>query len=134
MDEFVKDFDLTGVQFSVIAQLGRFKRKGEENISQTMLENATHMTHATMTELLKKLEKKGFVTVRADERDRRRKCIEETEKCALLREKIGRCDEDIFSELCQGLSADDIDQLLRITDHMIKNARNITTEKGGESA
>ena len=88
MDESVKEFDLTGVQFGVLAQLGRLRRKGEKNINQTMLENAAHVTHATMTELLKKLEKKGFITISADESDRRSKRIMETKKCTLLREKV----------------------------------------------
>lgn len=134
MDEAVKEFDLTGAQFGVLAQLGRLRRKGEKNINQTMLENTAHVTHATMTELLKKLEKKGFITVSADEHDRRSKRIEPSEKCTLLREKVGQCDEAIFAELCQGLSDEDIAQLLRITDIMLKNAKNITFEKGGESA
>lgn len=134
MDEAVKEFDLTGAQFGVLAQLGRLHRKGEENINQTMLENATRVTHATMTEILKKLQKKGFISISPAEHDRRSKRIVPTEKCALLREKVGQCDEAIFAELCQTLSDEDISQLLRITDIMLKNAKNITIEKGGESA
>ncbi len=135
MDEAVKEFDLTAAQFGVLAQLGRLQRKGEQNINQTMLEAAANVTHATMTELLKKLEKKGFISISADERDRRSKRITETEKCAALREKVGQCDEYIFSQLCRGLGNDDVAQLLRITDLMLKNAKNITAlEKGGEGA
>lgn len=134
-DEAVKEFDITGAQFGVLAQLWRLNRKGEENVNQTMLEEASHTTHATMTELLKKLEKKGFITVSADEHDRRSKRITATEKCAALRAKVGQCDEYIFSQLCLGLSEQDISELLRITDLMLKNAKNITlTEKGGEGA
>jgi len=135
MDEAVKEFDLTAAQFGVLAQLGRLNRKGVQHVNQTMLETAAHVTHATMTELLKKLEKKGFITISADESDRRSKRIMETEKCAALREKVGQCDEYIFSRLCEGLSDEDVSQLLRLTDLMLKNAKNITAlEKGGESA
>ena len=39
-DEAVKEFDITGAQFGVLAQLWRLNRKGEENVNQTMLEEA----------------------------------------------------------------------------------------------
>lgn len=132
MDEAVKEFGLTGVQFGVLAQLRRLSRRGEENINQTMLENAAHVTHATMTELLKKLEKKGFIAISTDERDRRSKRIVPTEKCTQLREKVGQFDERIFSQICQGLSDSDIAQLLRMTDLMLKNAKLITTDEKGD--
>ncbi len=137
MDESVKEFDLTAVQFSVLVQLGRLNRKGHQDVNQTMLENAAHITHATMTEILKKLQKKGFITLSVAQSDRRSKSITATEKCDVLRQAVGQCDEYIFSKLCQGLSEEQISALLTCTDIMLANARNMMTamddaEKGGE--
>ena len=46
----------------VLGELGRLERESAGEVTQKALEAAAHVTHPTMTELLKKLEKKGFVS------------------------------------------------------------------------
>ena len=65
MDEYVRETGLTGTQVGVLGELGRLERESAGEVTQKALEAAAHVTHPTMTELLKKLEKKGFVTAPA---------------------------------------------------------------------
>ena len=71
MDEYVRETGLTGTQVGVLGELGRLERESAGEVTQKALEAAAHVTHPTMTELLKKLEKKGFVTCRTSEKDHR---------------------------------------------------------------
>ena len=89
MDEYVRGTGLTGTQFSVLGALGRLEREGTGEVTQKALEDAAHVTHPTMTELLKKLESKGFITCRPSEVDRRCKAVASAEKARALRQAIG---------------------------------------------
>ena len=125
MDEYVRGTGLTGTQFGVLGALERLEREGTGEVTQKALEDAAHVTHPTMTELLKKPESKGFITCRPSEVDRRCKAVASAEKARALRQAIGEFDERVFSELCQGLSEDEVAQLLRITDVMLENAKKM---------
>ena len=137
MDESVKDFDLTGVQFAVLGQLGRLEHTQSDDVSQKMLEEATHTTHATMTEILKKLEKKGFITCQPSEIDRRSKVIRSTERSHALHSRLSKCDEEIFRTLTAGIPQQDIDTMLHVMDQMLENVFSLSgecccTAKGGK--
>ena len=125
MDEYVRETGLTGTQVGVLGELGRLERESAGEVTQKALEDAAHVTHPTMTELLKKLESKGFITCRPSEVDRRCKAVVSTGKARALHQAIGEFDERVFSELCRGLSEDEVAQLLRITDVMLENAKNM---------
>lgn len=124
LDERVRETGLTGVQFSVLGALNRLEHRGGE-VTQRALEEAAHVTHPTMTELLKKLEKKGFVTCRTSEADRRCKVVSSAEKAQTLQALIDESDKRIFSSLCRGLSEEEVALFLRITDVMLENAKNM---------
>ena len=89
------------------------------------MEAAAHVTHPTMTELLKKLEKKGFVTCRTSEKDHRCKVVSATERAHELHHAIGVFDDRVFTALCRGLSEGEIAEFLRITDVMLENAKKM---------
>lgn len=124
LDERVRETGLTGAQFGVLAALGRLEHEGHE-VTQRALEEAAHVTHPTMTELLKKLERKGFVTCRTSEADRRCKVIATTDAAMALHHTVDELDGRIFASLCQGLSAEEVAEFLRITDVMLENAKNM---------
>ena len=128
MDEMLAAKELTGVQFGTLGALMRMESEGREEISQKDLEAATHMTHATMTELLKRLEKKDFLRCEQSRRDRRFKCIRATEKAYTLREQMAELEGDTFRWLCRGLDERQIASLLESVDLMLKNA--YSEEKG----
>ena len=122
LDERLKEKELTGVQFGVLGQLDRLERSGQEEVYQKDLELATHVTHPTMTEIIKRLEKQGFVRCRPGARDRRYKCICSTEKAKLLRQEMAVVDRQGFDMLCSGLSAAQKTSLIAMTDMMLENA------------
>jgi DNA-binding MarR family transcriptional regulator len=122
IDELLREKDLTGVQFFVLGALMRLERAGTGEIHQRDLERETHVTHPTMTELLKRLEKKELIRCVLSERDRRSKCISSTEKCRRLAQEVREADEATTRWLCRGLSEEQMDQLIAVTDKMLQNA------------
>ncbi len=135
LDERLQEKGLTGVQFGVLGQLRRLRRAGQEEINQRDLEEATHVTHPTMTEIVKRLEKQGFVVCTPSERDRRFKCIRPTEKAVALQREMDELDGGIFRELCRGLTPEEIEAFRTITDKMLDNIFSSCCKKeGGEEA
>ncbi len=122
IDELLREKDLTGVQFFVLGALVRLEHAGSGEIHQRDLELATHVTHPTMTELLKRLEKKGLIRCAPSARDRRSKCISSTEKCHGLAREVRAAEDATTQWLCRGLSAEQIGQLISVTDGMLQNA------------
>ena len=123
MDDLLCEKELTGVQFGVLMSLLRLEKEEPGEISQRALEERSRVSHATMTEILKRLEKKGFLLSEQSERDRRFKRIRSTEKSYLLRDELAEAENETFSWLCRGLSPEQIETLLSATDVMLQNAR-----------
>ena len=122
MDALLRERDLTGVQFGVLGQLHRLECGGSEEVNQRDLESATRVTHPTMTEIVKRLEKQGFVECGTSLRDRRYKSIRSTEKAGDLLKEHAELDAGVFQALCRGLSDEEIRALLCIMDKMLENA------------
>ena len=131
MDQRLREKDLTGVQFGVLAALIRLEERGEAELSQRDLENASRVTHPTMTEIIKRLEKKGFLLCRPGRLDRRRKCVSSTEKARSLRREMDELDHSVFLWLCRGMSREQMEQLIGAIDRMLENAA-VCCGKGSE--
>ena len=125
LDDYLRERDLTGVQLGVLGQLARLEESNEGGINQRALETATHVTHPTMTEIIKRLEQKGFIVCTPNPADRRSKCIASTQKAYSLQQEIDQVDEEVYSWLCTGLSQEQKEQLASITDVMLINALEI---------
>ena len=135
LNAHLQEKGLTGVQFGVLGQLRRLRRDGREEINQRDLEAATHVTHPTMTEIVKRLEKQGFVVCAQSERDRRFKSIRPTEKAAALQREMDELDESIYQELCRGLTPEEIAVFRTVTDRMLDNFfRECSKKEGGGEA
>ena len=74
-----------------------------------------------MTEMIKRLEKKGFVTCTTSTSDRRYKKISCTERSRNLYLELAQADEAITETICAGLSAEEKAELIRFTDCMLDN-------------
>ena len=131
MDAALSEKELTGVQFGVLGTLIKLEREHTGEINQRDLETHTRLSHATMTDILKRLEKKEFLRCEVSLRDRRFKSISATDKAYRLGEEIQALEEQTFRWLCQGLSEEQVTQLLAITDVMLLNAFPCC-EKGSE--
>ena len=125
LDEHLREMDLTGVQFGVLGQLTRLEELGEGEINQRALETASHVTHPTMTEIIKRLEQKGFIVCQPSAADRRNKSIRTTEKARALHREVDRVDEEVYGWLCKGLSRKQREELAEITGVMLKNALEV---------
>ena len=136
LDARLQEKGLTGVQFGVLGQLRRLRRAGQSEINQRDLEAAMRVTHPTMTEIIRRLEKQGFVRCTPSARDRRFKCIEPTEKAVALQKEMDELDGAIFQDLCRDFSDEEIAQLTALVDRMLENAFSDCHKKpdGGESA
>ena len=128
LDEYVRDLGLTGTQFGVLGALGRLEHEVGE-VTQRALEDAAHVTHPTMTELLKKLEKKGFIACNPSTEDRRCKAVTSTGQSERLLRSLEEFDGRVFDELCRGLSADEVAAFLHITDVMLENAKTMNAAR-----
>lgn len=125
MDEYVRETGLTGTQVGVLGELGRLERESAGEVTQKALEAAAHVTHPTMAELLKKLEKKGFVTCRTSEKDHRCKVVSSHREGARAGIRPSCFDDCVFTALCRGLSEGEIAEFLRITDVMLEKPQKI---------
>ena len=120
MDALLSEKELTGVQFGVLGALGRLEReKGE--VSQRDLERATRLSHPTMTGILRRLEKKGLLCWETSQRDRRCKSIRLTDKARALKTEVIETENATFRWLTRGLSREQLDELISITDMMLEN-------------
>ena len=86
---------LTAVQLRVLGELSRLEAFGVSEVNQRDLEQAEQVTHPTMTEMIKRLEKKGFVTCTTNTSDRRYKKISCTERSRNLYLELAQADEAI---------------------------------------
>lgn len=112
---------LTAVQLRVLGELSRLEAFGTKEVNQRDLEQAEQVTHPTMTEMIKRLEKKGFVTCTTSATDRRYKKISCTERSKNLYLELAQADESITKMICAGLSAKEKAELIRFTDRMLDN-------------
>ena len=112
---------LTAVQLRVLGELSRLEAFGVSEVNQRDLEQAEQVTHPTMTEMIKRLKKKGFVTCATSTSDRRYKKISCTERSRNLYLELAQADEAITEPICAGLSAEEKAELIRFTDCMLDN-------------
>ena len=121
MDELLREHELTGPQLGLLGQLHHLEKLGGE-VNQRDVENAAHLSHTTVTEMLKRLEGKGFIVSRPSEKDKRSKCLHITDKEKALHESIHQLDEKVFDTLCQDLTEAQRSELETILRVMFKNA------------
>ena len=121
LDAALREKELTGVQFAALRAIERLEREGGE-VSQRDVEALTRSSHPTMTEVLKKLEKKGFIEVRPSETDRRRKRIRRTDKARELDREALRVDEKTFERFTADLDEAQKAALGNMLDRLIDRA------------
>ena len=121
MDELLRERELTGPQLGLLGQLHHLEKLNTE-VNQRDVENAAHLSHSTVTEMLKRLESKGFIVSGPSEKDKRSKCLHTTDKEKALHESIHQLDRKVFDRLCQDLSETQRAEFETILRVMFKNA------------
>lgn len=127
-DAALRETELTGAQLGALRALARLERERGE-VSQRDIEELCRSSHPTMTEILRKLEKKGFITAAPSAVDGRRKAIRQTEKARELGREVLRIDEETFEKFSAGLGAAQTAALTAALDALLAN---ICGEKEGQ--
>ncbi len=113
-----RQFGLTGPQLIILQEIAG----SDTNFSVTELSRAISLSQGTVTDILSRLEKKGLVTKKKSEKDKRRTEIFLTENCQTLLEKAPSPLQETFLEQLSDLQ--DWEQLMilsslqRIVDMM----------------
>ena len=119
LEERANRMGLTAVQLRVLGELSRAESMGACEINQKDLEKALAVTHPTMTEIIKRLEKKKAVICTQSKVDARYKKI----NCADVykRQELKKMDWEIFNKICAGIPEEDIQTFLKASEKMLEN-------------
>lgn len=85
LDSYTKQFELTGSQMTILDFLARNQGK---SIAQKDIEDEFYLKASTISVLLGRLEKKGFIRREMSKGDKRQRCIKLTAKASSLTEII----------------------------------------------
>lgn len=119
-DNALKKWDLTMSQAMVLEFLNNTT---EENRTQKALEQHFGLQHPTVSGILKRLEKSGFIRTAVCETDRRAKSIFMTDK-AWQADANAKAHQDTKEALIfRGMTEDEIKTLRRLLMHIIDNIK-----------
>ncbi len=124
IDERVGQMGLTAVQCDVLGNLHRLCFTHAE-VLQKDLEKMSRVTHPTMTDIIARLEKNGFVRCEPSKTDRRAKAIYPTAKCEEVHAAIQAAEAEVFTAISRGLTKRQIEEFFRTTDIMLENSRQM---------
>ena len=119
-DKRAQTIGLTRSQWSVLAYLRR-----EDGAQQQRLAELMELTPITMTGLLDRLERDGWVERRPDPEDRRAKRIFLTEKVAPVMKKIQALGKEVRQSAVEGLSEAEQQKLISL---LLRVRTNLSTK------
>ncbi|MEJ6399830.1 MarR family winged helix-turn-helix transcriptional regulator [Nicoliella lavandulae] len=90
----LKQFNLTYVQYITLLALWK-----EDGVTVNTLSRELDLTNGTLTPLLKRLEKAGWITRERDKKDERRLIVSLTERGKQLQGEITNCTEMCLNEM-----------------------------------
>lgn len=82
-------------------------------------------SHQNVKQILLKLEKKGFIRLRADDKDKRKQRIILTEHCRQFCEKNDEAGAAVMNRMFEGISGDELSATIRTMIKMEKNLEGI---------
>lgn len=112
------DIDLTGAQGEVIGYL--MSNEGRE-VNQKDIEKEYGLMNPTVTGILKRLEKKGFIIRLKSRQDERCKIIELTEKGRRIHEKMREKGLEVEKLLLRDIPETEIDTFVKVLKKLIEN-------------
>ena len=112
--DFLKEYDLTYTQYLVLMYFISEKQSNLKRIGRTLL-----LDSSTLTPLLKKMEKKGFIVRGKSLEDERNLTISITKKGLALEEKLKKIPVKIKEIL--NMDDDEIELLHKLTYKMLNN-------------
>ena len=117
MNQQLQALDLTASQGQIIGYLTHAK----EPPCARDLEEFFRLSHPTVSGLLSRMEAKGFVEIRPDERDKRIKRIYLLEKGCACSRQIAQSIEENETRMIRGFSEEEAEQFLSLLRRAIDN-------------
>lgn len=132
-DRRMREMGLTQMQGRVLALLRR-----SDGLTQTEIADTFDMQRAPLGKLVDRLEEAGFVTRRADPRDRRVKRVFMTSKSEAISSEMAALGPELFGFALDGISRARLEDTTRLLMRMKSNlmsheaARNGAADASGE--
>ncbi len=108
--------DLNSAQGRIIFSLWQ-----NDNIPITELARKTALGKTTLTNMLNRLKQSGYITLKADDRDRRRVLVSLTGKIKSLEDRHTAVSEEMSALFYEGLSEEQIDEFERTLEHILSS-------------
>ncbi len=93
--------------------------------SQTELAQRMRVQPPTVVQVLDRMEREGLVTRSVDTEDRRRRLVAPTEKAIPVWERIVRCFRTVRAKYQAGLSAEEVETLIRLLQRTYANLDDV---------
>ncbi len=121
-DNALKKWDLTMSQAMVLEFLNNTT---EENRTQKAVEQHFGLQHPTVSGILKRLEKSGFIRTATSETDRRAKTIFMTEKAWQADARAKAHQDEREAQLFEGMTKEELKTLRRLLLHILDNIKKM---------
>lgn len=122
IDRNVRVMELTTSQLDVVICLAEH---GGGPVSQREIEEELHLSNPTVTGILKRLEKKGFISRRVGAQDRRYREVRLTGKCIQLAERLQPQGRTMLLRAFQGFTMEEFDSLNRMLRRLLDNCQRV---------
>lgn len=123
--------DITPSQLDVLICIAQ---EGGRPMNQKDIEEQLRLSNPTVTGILKRLERKGFVDRAVGSRDRRYKEVCLTEKCSQLGDRLHPSAQVMLGQLFRDFSLQEFDELNRLLRRLVENCRQaVWEEEPGET-
>ncbi|MGE5676461.1 MAG: MarR family winged helix-turn-helix transcriptional regulator [Pseudomonadota bacterium] len=120
-NRFNKDMDEIGLTSSQSYVMGYLIHNEGREINQKDIEEALRLMNPTVTGILNRLEKKGFIIRRKSESDKRYKIVEITEKGRLIKDKMAEKAVAANTALFSGVSESELAAFEKTLRKLMKN-------------
>lgn len=122
IDNYLKKWNLTMSQAMVLEFLNNTT---DENLTQKAIEQHFNLQHPTVSGILKRLEKNGFITTATNQADRRVKNIYMTDKAQRIDVKAKMRQQEMEETFVKGLKPEEVETLYRLLMQVYGNMKNI---------
>lgn len=127
VDRNIKALELTTSQLDVLICIA--EHSGGP-VNQRRIEEELRLTNPTVTGILKRLEKKGFITRTVGARDRRYREVRLTGRCAKLAERLQPGGQAMLLRAFRGFTPEEFDSLNRMLERLLENCGELKAAEG----
>jgi DNA-binding MarR family transcriptional regulator len=117
-DNYLKKWDLTMSQAMILEYLNN---SPDKELTQRAIEQHFNLQHPTVSGILKRLEKHGFITTATNEADRRVKDIFTTEKAKQLDTRAKMHQDEMEAVYVRGFSQEEAETLRKLLTRVLGN-------------